>query len=42
VLATLYTQNEASLKAAQKKFLSAIELSDEQPQEIPLIYKVVR
>ena len=42
VIATLYTQNEASLKQAKGKFISAISFSDEKPEELPLIYKTVQ
>lgn len=42
VLATLYTNNQKSISVAKEKFLSAIELSDKKPTEIPLIYKVVK
>ena len=42
VIATLYTNTENSLKSAKTKFISAIEFSDEKPQDIPLIYEIVR
>ena len=42
IIATLYTNNETSLKSAKEKFISAIEFSDEKPKEIPLIYEIVR
>ena len=42
IIATLYTNNETSLKSAKEKFISAIEFSDKKPKEIPLIYEVVR
>lgn len=42
IIATLYTNNETSLKSAKEKFISAIEFSNEKPKEIPLIYEVVR
>ena len=42
IIATLYTNNESSLKNAKEKFLAAIEFSDDAPAQIPLIYKVVR
>lgn len=42
IIATLYTNNKNSLKTAKEKFLSAIEFSNENPKEIPLIYEIVR
>ncbi len=42
IIATLYTNNESSLKSAKEKFLKAIEFSIEKPDEIPLIYRTVR
>ncbi len=42
VIATLYTNNESTIKSAKDKFLSAIELSNEKPVDIPLIYEIVR
>lgn len=42
IIATLYTNNENSLKSAKEKFISAIEFSDKKPQDIPLIYEIVR
>ena len=42
IIATLYTNNESSLKSAKEKFLKSLELSDIKPQEIPLIYEIVR
>ncbi len=42
IIATLYTNNENSLKPAKEKFLSAIKFSQEKPKEIPLIYEIVR
>ncbi len=42
IIATLYTNNESSLKSAKGKFLTAIEFSNEKPDEIPLIYEIVR
>jgi pyrimidine-nucleoside phosphorylase len=42
IIATLYTNNEVSIKSAKEKFISAIEFSDEKPQDIPLIYEIVR
>ncbi|MBE6813939.1 MAG: pyrimidine-nucleoside phosphorylase [Ruminococcaceae bacterium] len=42
IIATLYTNNKDSLKTAKEKFLSAIEFSNENPKEIPLIYEIVR
>ncbi|MBE6751246.1 MAG: pyrimidine-nucleoside phosphorylase [Ruminococcaceae bacterium] len=42
IIATLYTNNENSLKSAKEKFISAIEFSNEKPVEIPLIYEIVR
>ncbi len=42
IIATLYTSNKDSLKSAKEKFLSAIEYSYKKPEEIPLIYEIVR
>lgn len=42
IIATLHTNNKDSLKTAKEKFLSAIEFSNENPKEIPLIYEIVR
>ena len=42
IIATLYTNNENAIKSAKEKFLSAIEFSDKKPQDIPLIYEIVR
>ncbi len=42
IIATLYTNNENSIKSAKEKLLSAIEFSDKKPQDIPLIYEIVR
>jgi len=42
IIATLYTNNEGSIKSAKEKLISAIEFSDEKPQDIPLIYEIAR
>lgn len=42
IIATLYTNNENTIKSAKEKLLSAIEFSDKKPQDIPLIYEIVR
>jgi predicted phage-related endonuclease len=42
IIATLYTNNKNAIKSAKEKFLSAIEFSDKKPQDIPLIYEIVR
>ena len=42
VIATLYTNNKSTIKSAKEKFLSAVEFSEEKPEEIPLIYEIVR
>jgi pyrimidine-nucleoside phosphorylase len=42
IIATLYTNNENAIKSAKEKFLSAIEISNKKPQDIPLIYEIVR
>ena len=42
IIATLYTNNKNSLTSAKEKFLSAIEFSGKKPEEIPLIYEIVR
>ncbi len=41
VIATLYTDNEAKLKEAEEKILSAIQFSSERVKAEPLIYKLV-
>ncbi len=41
VTATLYSNNESSLPVAEKKFLSAIKLSEEKPDVQELIYKII-
>ena len=40
-IATLYTCNKAVLENAEKKFLEAISISDEKPENKPLIYKII-
>ncbi|MBR3788672.1 MAG: pyrimidine-nucleoside phosphorylase [Clostridia bacterium] len=42
IITTLYTNSENTIKSAKEKFLSAIEFSGEKPEEIPLIYEIVR
>lgn len=42
VIATLYTDREDALYSAEKEFLSAIKITDKKPQEMPLIYEVVK
>ena len=42
VIATLYTNNESTIKSAKDKFIKAIEFSNEKPIDIPLIFEVVR
>jgi pyrimidine-nucleoside phosphorylase len=42
IIATLYTNSGNTIKSAKEKFLSAIEFSGEKPEEIPLIYEIVR
>ena len=41
-LATLYTNNEASISVASQMYLDAITLSQENPEKVNLIYKTVR
>lgn len=42
ILATLYTNNESGIQAAEKLFVEAIEISSNKPKPSPLIYKVIR
>ena len=42
IIASLYTNNKKTIKPAKEKFLSAIEFSRKKPEEIPLIYEIVR
>ena len=42
VIATLYSCNKDSFKSAEKQFLDALVLSDTEPQNEPLIFKVVK
>lgn len=42
VLANLFSNDETKFSDSEKLFLSAFEFSDEKPQPVPLIYKVVR
>ena len=42
IIATLYTNNENSIKSAKEKFIKAVEFSDDKPTDIPLIYEIVR
>lgn len=42
VIATLYTDKEATLAAGEKEFSSAVKITDKKPQEMPLIYEVVK
>ncbi len=42
VLCTLYSNNEESLKAAEKQYLLSVKISKTKPEETPLIYKIVR
>lgn len=42
VIATLYSDNEETFKSAEEKFLSALTVSDTEPQEEALIYKIIR
>lgn len=42
VLCTLYTNSEASLKAAEERYKSAVTIEDAAPQKSPLIYKIIR
>jgi len=38
VIATIYTNNPASVQDAEDKFLSSIKITQEKPEEIPLVY----
>ncbi len=42
VIARLYSCNKNSFASAENKFLDALEFSDTEPQNEPLIYKVVK
>ena len=42
VIATLYSCNKNSFEGAEKQFLDALEFSENEPQNEPLIYKVVK
>lgn len=42
ILATLYSNNAESLGAAEEKYLSALCIGDEKPDEKPLIHKIIR
>lgn len=39
---TLYTDKEEALDSAEKEFLSAVKITDEKPEELPLVYEVVK
>lgn len=41
-LATLYSCDEKSFAGAERRFLSAIEFSDEKPEDKALIYKIIK
>ena len=41
-IATLYSCNKSSFKAAQEKFLSALKFSETPPKEEKLIYKIIK
>ena len=41
-IATLYSCNKNSFKSAEKKFIDALEFSENEPTKEPLIYKVVK
>ncbi len=41
-LAILYSCNEKSFEGAEKRFLAAIEFSDEKPVDEALIYKIIK
>lgn len=42
VIARLYTNNENAVKAAEQDYLAAVTVSKEKPQEMPLVYEVVK
>ncbi len=42
LLATLYTNNESSIKNAKEKFLHSLTLKEEKPEETPLVFMVIR
>lgn len=42
VIATLYTNNESSIKEAEKKFKIGYKISSNKPKEIPLVYKIIK
>ena len=41
-IATLYSCNNESFAGAEKRFLSAIQISDKKPCEQALIYKIIQ
>ncbi|MBR4286103.1 MAG: pyrimidine-nucleoside phosphorylase [Clostridia bacterium] len=42
LLATLYSCNKSSFENAEKRFLEALEFSENEPPKEPLIYKVIK
>lgn len=42
ILATLYTNDEGSIKNAEEMFLGSLSFSDSAPRRKPLIFKIVR
>ena len=42
VLCTLYSNNEETLKSAEKQYLQSVKISKTKPEKAPLIYKIVR
>lgn len=42
ILATLYTNDEGSIKNAEEMFLGSLSFSDSTPRRKPLIFKIVR
>ncbi len=41
-IATLYSCNKNSFEGAEKQFIDALEFSEKEPQQEPLIYKVIK
>lgn len=42
VVARLYTNNESSIKETEKKFKMGHKISNNEPKEIPLVYKIIK
>ena len=42
VIATLYSSSEERLDDGEAQYLAALTISDEAPDELPLIHKIIR